>query len=283
METELWRRARVELSILRHRMVELVRIVLEPNVNVSIVTMVVAAKGESRATLLMHVRLCMTDALRCHRLKKECQPSVGARKRNGKRSTTSKTAQLEEKLDGLVSLLKATQSASIGVHLNSAAGLDFRDDNGARGNHITSFNDRVAESPNDMPRGRLPNTILPTPGTSDPGSTSHQSPNSDTSHSIEPSPHEAEEYLDIFRTQKSKHFPFIYIPSTTSAQQVFQERPFLWLCIMAMSSKSLSQQLALSNKIRNILAQQMLLENEKDLDLLLGLLAYIGWYVIVKF
>ncbi len=95
---------------------------------------------------------------------------------------------------------------------------------------------------------------------------------------VEPSPFEAEEYLTAFRTHKSKYFPFLYIPSTITAQQLHQQRPFLWLCIMTISSRSTSQQQVLGSRVRDKLAQEMLLKSERSIDLLLGLLAYIGWY-----
>lgn len=43
---------------------------------------------------------------RCHRLKKTCEPSAFDKRRGPKRQTASRSARLEEKLDGLVSLLR---------------------------------------------------------------------------------------------------------------------------------------------------------------------------------
>lgn len=200
-------------------------------------------------------------------MNKECRPSVTVRKRHAKRPGASKTAQLEQKLDGLVSLLKsATQSMPLAADPNVTAMWGVEHDNNIQANSTTS-----------------PNSTLPTPATPGSESPSYHSPKSPVPCASEPSPYEAEEYLRIFRTQRSKYFPFIYIPSTTSAQHLLRERPFLWLCIMVMSPKSTSQQLALSSKIRHVLSQKMLFGHERNLDLLLGLLAYIGWYVICEF
>lgn len=96
----------------------------------------------------------------------------------------------------------------------------------------------------------------------------------------EPSPAEAEEYLINFQTHKLKYFPCIHISSTTTAQQLRLERPFLWLCIMRLGSKSTSQQQLLGNTIRQTIAQEMAVRSEKNIDLLLGLLTFIGWYSI---
>lgn len=94
----------------------------------------------------------------------------------------------------------------------------------------------------------------------------------------EPSPVEAEDYLIYLITCKSKDFPFVYIKSTTSAQHLRQERHFLWLSVMTVGSKSTSQQQVLGSKIRQMIAQEMVDQYEKNVDLLLGLLTSIGWY-----
>lgn len=94
---------------------------------------------------------------------------------------------------------------------------------------------------------------------------------------VEPSPVEAEEHLTIFHTHKSKYFPSVYVPSTTTAQQLRPEQPFSWLCIMTMASGLTSQQQVLGSKIRDTLAQEMLLRSDQSIDLLIRLLAYVGW------
>jgi hypothetical protein len=216
-------------------------------------------------------------------MNKQCRPSVTARTRDAKRPAASKTAQLEEKLDGIMSLLKsATQSTPVAADPNATIVSNFGHDNNIQANSTTSSHGQIEGPMNGVSRDYLANPTLLTPATTGSESTSHHSPTSGVPCGFEPSLYEAEEYLSIFRNQKSKYFPFIYIPSTTSAQQLLQERPFLWLCIMAISSKSVSQQLALGSKIRHIVGRKMLLEYERNLDLLLGLLAYIGWYVIFE-
>ncbi|KAE8451746.1 hypothetical protein EG329_003203 [Mollisiaceae sp. DMI_Dod_QoI] len=46
---------------------------------------------------------------------------------------------------------------------------------------------------------------------------------------------------------------------------------------MAVSSKSTSQQEVLGNKVRQTIAQEMVVQSEKNIDLLLGLLTFINW------
>lgn len=97
---------------------------------------------------------------------------------------------------------------------------------------------------------------------------------------VEPSPEEAEVYLRIFRTQKLKYLPFMYIPESTSSQQLLRERPFLWLCIMSISCKSVSQKLGIGREIRQIASREILVDGERNMVLLLGLLVFIGRYVL---
>ena len=108
----------------------------------------------------------------------------------------------------------------------------------------------------------------------------HSSP--DSFDAAEPSPLEAEEYLTLFHTYKSMYFPFVFIPSTTTAQQLRQERPFLWLCIMMVASKSTSQQQVLGSRVRDFIAREMILKSGQNIDLLLGLLASIAWHVVSR-
>ncbi|KAG9229196.1 hypothetical protein BJ875DRAFT_475560 [Amylocarpus encephaloides] len=88
---------------------------------------------------------------------------------------------------------------------------------------------------------------------------------------------EAEEYLNIFRTQKLQFLPFLHLCPSISAAQLQRERPFLWICIMAISVRSTTQQIEISRTVRLNLSRLMLLELEIDVDLLLGLLVFLAW------
>jgi hypothetical protein len=79
------------------------------------------------------------------------------------------------------------------------------------------------------------------------------------------------------------YLPFIVLPASTTAQDLRQERPFLWLCIMAVSSKSSLQQMALGKEIRLTLGREVVLDGNRSLDLLLGVIVYVTWYVISRF
>jgi hypothetical protein len=88
---------------------------------------------------------------------------------------------------------------------------------------------------------------------------------------------EADRFLTDFRTQKLTKFGFIHIPASTTAQRLREERPFLFLTIMAVSSKSSSQRQLLGQEIKQTIAKEMLVENEGNFDILLGLLVFLTW------
>ena len=208
------------------------------------------------------------EIFRCHRLNKECRPSVTVRRRKPKEVAVSKLAQTEENVDDLVTLLKAGMQSEVNAN-------DVRVDDETppsshyEGGSVTSISSDCLRNAPVVPLGKII-----------PGGVSSNDSESILYDVAEPSPVVAEEYLAIFHAYKSKYFPFVYIPPTTTASQVRQDRPFLWLCIMTIASRSTSQQQVLGNKIRGTLAQKMLLKSEQSIDLLLGLLAYIGWYGI---
>ena len=121
----------------------------------------------------------------------------------------------------------------------------------------------------------------PTPVTTASGSTAHFSPTSASvgPHDNECSPTEAEHALQLFRTHHLKLFPFLYIPDGTTVEELQQQKPFLWLTIRAVCTKSLTRQNELGIKIRETLAKQVVVEGERSMDLLQGTLVFISWLV----
>ncbi|CEJ83950.1 hypothetical protein VHEMI03314 [[Torrubiella] hemipterigena] len=82
-----------------------------------------------------------------------------------------------------------------------------------------------------------------------------------------------------------KYFPFLSI--TTDVQTLRQERPFLFLCVVAVATPSTQVKMVLGKRIKQTLADRIILEPTKttDIDLLLGLLTFLAWghdYLINK-
>ncbi|KAK3367531.1 hypothetical protein B0H63DRAFT_489362 [Podospora didyma] len=209
---------------------------------------------------------------RCHRLKKECVPSTLIRRHKvskGQQGASSRVLRLEEKLDDLVSFLRAEKGRAAG----GVADQDDVDDEGDE------------ESDNGDDEDSSPPVALPTPA-----------PTLDTARSAatystaastppdwnfpaaeEPSQSEAEESMKKFREETVLFFPFHYIPPYISSRQLLETFPFLWLNIMSTTSRSNKRRLALGDQVRNIIFRKIVVEREKNLDLLLGLLASLGW------
>ena len=85
--------------------------------------------------------------------------------------------------------------------------------------------------------------------------------------------------LSIFRNM-STFFPFVLIPIDADVQSMSEERPFLFLAAMASaSSEDKALQNTLDQEFRTILSTKVVLEGEKSIDLLQGLLVYLAWSV----
>ena len=239
---------------------------------------------------------------RCTRLNKDCQPSDTRRRRTINKTPATKVDRLEEKLDGLVTLLKsATQNGNPVEGSNVAAASIVQ-------NQLTPESlQSLAPSPGN-PQNREPDRTRPgnidlerdlryCPGTGislhvpviDPGATysasgtrsvTYHSPQASALLEFEPTAEEAEEYLKAYLQFKSAYFPLIGFPTATTAQQLRREKPLLWLCIMMICTKSSEQQKVLGREIRLAVGREMLLEGKNNFDLLLGLLVFSAWYVL---
>ena len=229
---------------------------------------------------------------RCHRLDKDCRPSATVRRRNPRKSGASKSARLEEKIDGLLSLLKpgipndGLGAAELVASSNAVSATTAPYDSAYHSNVQTSTetspsaHTEVGSAEAGSAARSVHNHVRESSEAAQATSSTVTAASSQTpiSHdTMEPSLAEAEMCLTAFRVYKAKYFPFVYVPPTMTAQQLRCERPFLWLSIMTISSNSIARQQELGGKLRDILAQELLHTSGQNIDLLLGLLAYIGW------
>ena len=232
-------------------------------------------------------------------------PSVSVRKRHGKRQLTSRAAQLEEKLDDLFTLLK-NQTGKLPILEDAAeAARQLGIATPSPSNHSAGQSQLVESpktsdcvSPETSQGAASASSAIPhsVPACSDPPL--HYSPRTATAiltsvfnpHPSEkpptlpscppsylPTPEQAEENLDIFRDQMLRFFPFVYIHPAMTARELRQQRPFLWFTIQTLTCTAVSQQLSMGDAIKSHLAQKIIVENERSMDLLLGLLAFMAW------
>lgn len=215
--------------------------------------------------------------------------TVRRRKAVNKPSAT-KTQNLEEKIDGLFRLLQSSASTAPTAELPAGAS-----------NASTSAQPSPESLESDIadPRGpgasgaQWPNssrpsldgvrlnspTIAPNAAyvTSGTRSTIYQCPDFSPMSGLEPSPDEAEEILGSFRPHMATYFPFIIIPESTTAQELRRFRPFLWLCMMSVASKSTCQQKALAKEIKITMGKEVFVEGKNNIDLLLGMMVFVAW------
>ncbi|KAJ9139136.1 MFS multidrug transporter [Pleurostoma richardsiae] len=175
---------------------------------------------------------------RCRRLGKECVAVSISRKRAPRRLDDVRTSQLEKKIDGLVSLLTSTGRRPDDAVLS------------------TSDVDTCAVEPlGSAGRNATPSSL-------------------DLLLDLAPAD---DAILSEFRTLKLPYFPIVYIPPLQSASELRLARPFLWLCVVAVSTRSTLKQSQLYADIRRHLGSEMVGELAKGIDLLLGLLVCIAW------
>lgn len=186
-----------------------------------------------------------------------------------------KVSGLESRLDDLVSLLRAQQNATKPGPVDPETAT--RPDEG-RAQEVAdggAYAIPVARKPRSS-------TNEPAPELRVEGSLPHYpSPLSNIATPPGPGDHlvpvRAEATLSIFRHQYLKYFPFTHIPGEVSAQQLQLERPFLFLNIRAVCSQSQAETDRLGDRIRETLGSKFFVEQERNLDILQGLLVHLAW------
>ncbi|KAH8657849.1 hypothetical protein BX600DRAFT_468265 [Xylariales sp. PMI_506] len=181
---------------------------------------------------------------RCHRLQKECVPSAAPRRRGPKPHVAQRSARLEEKLDDLVSLLRAQQLPSrLDAGDRSGNDSEYRDTESGKGTSSSLALTPAADEEFD--------NLLP--------------------------PAEAEISLERFRKDMTPSSPYIYIPSDLTSNQLRGMYPFLWVNIMRVASNTLKLRNSLNAQIRRTIVQRIVSNSERSLDLLFGMIIFVNW------
>ena len=89
----------------------------------------------------------------------------------------------------------------------------------------------------------------------------------------------ANSLLETFKTTLTPHFPFVVIAPQTTAKELRQEKPCLFLAVLAAASyEDMPLQRSLSKKVSRAISDRMIRGGEMSLDLLQGLLVHLAWY-----
>lgn len=94
---------------------------------------------------------------------------------------------------------------------------------------------------------------------------------------VEPTPVDEEEFLRTFLADELQYLPFIYLPPGTSAQQLKNDYPFLWRCIVAVQIGSAARHAEMVATIRREVADRLIVDCQKSMDVLLGLVVFLAW------
>jgi hypothetical protein len=242
---------------------------------------------------------------RCRVLSKECKPTPAKRRKGlaSKRSkpslasVASKTADLEQKLDGITQLLQATQADRDGslreidreremdrgreIHREREMdrGREIDRDSESSSSRVQQSNASSAGRPSTPPQS----SAAPMMGISVSSLWGRgKSPKLQLSYRFDrsfPTETEAEliAALDTYRSVMVPIFPIMPLGKEETVSSMSKERPFLWFVIRAACCKNVKRQIAMGKEIRVILAQEMIIEGTKSMDLLLGLLVFSGW------
>ncbi|KAK4117909.1 hypothetical protein N656DRAFT_744575 [Canariomyces notabilis] len=185
---------------------------------------------------------------RCHRLKRQCSPSNSLRNRSNEKKQTSaaRIAELESKLDGLISQLQPSN-----IHVSE---LIDRDVDG-----ITRAPLSQAPLP---PPVVTPVSVLELP-------------------KLQISNAQDETLLSTFRSSMLPHFPFIHLPAELTAHQLRRDRPYLFQAIACVSTPFVREKVERGGELKKAICNAMLERKTQatadTVDLLLALLAYISW------
>jgi hypothetical protein len=213
----------------------------------------------------------------------------------------SRTAQLEEKLEDLVSLLRSqnttvkptvspstasrtasNQRSPLELWINTPAAshdspsecAEGESSDGRRGPNPTA---RAAMGP-QTPAAIFNSAFAP-------GMFDHQAvepvPISSMIHYpwIPGSQRQGDEQLKLFREQYLMCFPCVHIPSEVNSEQLREEKPFTWFTIMMVTCQTSSLQFGMGALWQKIISQKIVIEHEKSIDLLQGMIVFLGWSV----
>ncbi|KAL4939419.1 hypothetical protein BDV06DRAFT_225018 [Aspergillus oleicola] len=210
---------------------------------------------------------------RCERLNKDCHQPASSKRQSAQRAGAARAAHFVEKLDDLVSLLRAGVRPPGPDSINLLLGQISQSQATSRSNTLSTPESH--EVPGESRTQRNTPAYPPVDTTPE---RNVSDVTSQTSAPVEPTPLQAEECLLVFRTRYLPYFPCVYIPPQVTEQQLRQERPFTWLCIMAIASKTAKHRRILGERIKSIVAQRMIYEHEnREIDILHGLLIFLGW------
>ncbi|KAF5607040.1 uncharacterized protein FSUBG_5498 [Fusarium subglutinans] len=206
---------------------------------------------------------------RCERLVKNCTEQVH-RPRKKRTVKPSRTAQIEERLNGLVNLLKAGGLTNADLATDTTC-IPTEVDPTTADQRKPSTKERDSSLSPETIDWSIPDTY-----------NSYAPPQCicrQASGVAPPPPASDEELLKLYRKELQALHPFVIIPDGVTAAKLKTARPFLMSAIrMVTSYRSLKSMRAQMYHLMKYIADHMLIRSERSLDLLLGIVVIIAWY-----
>ncbi|KAH8885935.1 hypothetical protein GQ53DRAFT_658903 [Thozetella sp. PMI_491] len=191
------------------------------------------------------------DPARCMRLNRSCTlPEKGARKVRG---PSTRVGQLEEKIDGIMSLLNASQH----IQQTQPTSLSQESPRVEPGQHDPG----IGLPALDISSTAGFETVEPTPG----ATVSSQDSASFSSIDIVPGfsipADEAERLLELYKQSYSSQAPFVPISPKTTAREMLERQPFLLRTILqAVAPQSAATQRAVDTWFRESIATSLVID-----------------------
>lgn len=80
--------------------------------------------------------------------------------------------------------------------------------------------------------------------------------------------------------RRNECFPFVVLSENTTAEELSKQRPFLLLSILVVTSDiNPVLQKSLDERFRKVVATRIVMQGEKSMDYLQGLITYLAWFV----
>ncbi|KAI9046237.1 C6 transcription factor [Aspergillus affinis] len=218
---------------------------------------------------------------RCIRLKKTCEPSGSARRRNAQTTTNdasdTRIARLEDKMESLLTAMNSfiASPGTSGGSIKVTQPLDRHSTSSPTpyldGTLITPTS--TVQSFSDGPPPFVPDPNAAVPSNTD----SLFLPHNYHSSFKFPGLNYAEERLDYFLSRMLPSFPFIHLTPDMTSWYLRQNRPILFHAINTVTTFSTQERLAQVEELKHLMFTSALLKVQSNIDLLLGLLTYLSW------
>ncbi|KAF7888196.1 uncharacterized protein EAF02_002737 [Botrytis sinoallii] len=216
---------------------------------------------------------------RCHRLKKDCvaqTPSIRAHKPQ----KTTRVAQLDKKLDGIVNLLQQQQQ---GVHSQDAkptfSPLVINENILPRSPPLSEL-EPVNPIPNRNTSHVIPEPLEPSKRQSVYEKSTNACLLAHANSDLEPNDKEIERLVRLYQMEMTAKFPFVVIETGgLTGKQWVASKPVLGKAVlMAASYYNLPRQTVYETALVRDLTERIMVRREKTLELLQTILVFCGWY-----